>query len=301
MWSLAIVRVCLTESLRQGNKDVGVIAGLNVRSITNEPTVAAIAYGLNKKATEFPSCNNFYKIFFYGKELCKSGNSNEVVVYGAAIQATIFNVEDNKKVQDLLLMDITPLLPGLDTAGVVMTVLIPKNTTMLVDITVSMMQFIIKKHFGSLTVALLHQSMMYYRQAIGLLWKIRSYAQPAATTSCPRSNFSCSFIPKTSNMSIARHFNFEFLLWKRKPRVTAQWILIYVQAAVCIGTNGIVAYTKDVLLDSGSDNSMGAGSSELQRVKDGSVVSNIHTPISTPLSLLKIKTYVPTYVTKPLC
>ncbi|KAF5197082.1 hypothetical protein FRX31_013332, partial [Thalictrum thalictroides] len=35
----------------QGNEDVGVIAGLNVRSITNEPTVAAIAYGLNKKAT----------------------------------------------------------------------------------------------------------------------------------------------------------------------------------------------------------------------------------------------------------
>ncbi|KAF5200058.1 Tetratricopeptide repeat (TPR)-like superfamily protein [Thalictrum thalictroides] len=119
---------------------------------------------------------------------------------------------------------------------------------------------------------------MYYRQAIGLLRRIRSSAQPAATTSCRRSNFTSSFIPKTSNTSIACHFDSELLLWKKKPRDTALWILIYVQAAVFIGTNDTVAYAEDVLQDSGSENSTEeAGSSELRRIEDGSVISNIHT------------------------
>ncbi|KAK8632250.1 hypothetical protein V6N13_072645 [Hibiscus sabdariffa] len=39
------------SSMRQATKDAGVIAGLNVLRIINEPTAAAIAYGLDKKAT----------------------------------------------------------------------------------------------------------------------------------------------------------------------------------------------------------------------------------------------------------
>ncbi|KAJ6768003.1 HEAT SHOCK PROTEIN 70KDA [Salix koriyanagi] len=39
------------DSQRQATKDAGVIAGLNVMRIINEPTAAAIAYGLDKKAT----------------------------------------------------------------------------------------------------------------------------------------------------------------------------------------------------------------------------------------------------------
>src|SRR4051794_1019722 len=40
------------DSQRQATKDAGVIAGLNVKRIINEPTAAAIAYGLDKKGAK---------------------------------------------------------------------------------------------------------------------------------------------------------------------------------------------------------------------------------------------------------
>ncbi|MCD7449787.1 Heat shock cognate 70 kDa [Datura stramonium] len=66
--------------------------------------------------------------FFNGEELCKSINPDEAVSY-AAVQAAILSGEGNEKVQDLLLLAVTPLSVGLETAGGVMTVLIPRNTT----------------------------------------------------------------------------------------------------------------------------------------------------------------------------
>merc|ERR1739847_29081 len=48
---------------------------------------------------------------------------------GASVQAAILNNDGSQKVQDLLLLDVTPLSLGLETAGQVMTVLIPRNTT----------------------------------------------------------------------------------------------------------------------------------------------------------------------------
>ncbi|KAJ6799639.1 putative heat shock cognate 70 kDa protein 2 [Iris pallida] len=80
-------------------------------------------------STRISKVQQLLQYFFNGKELCKSINPDEAVVYGAAVQEAILSGEGNEKVQDLLLLDVTPLFLGLETARGVMTVLIPRNTT----------------------------------------------------------------------------------------------------------------------------------------------------------------------------
>jgi molecular chaperone DnaK len=62
---------------------------------------------------------------FFGKELHKGVNPDEVVAIGAAIQAGVLKGE----VKDVLLLDVTPLTLGIETLGAVATPLIPRNTT----------------------------------------------------------------------------------------------------------------------------------------------------------------------------
>ena len=76
-------------------------------------------------STRVPMVAKLVKDLFKGKEPNRSVNPDEVVAIGAAIQGGIAT----GAVKDILVLDATPLSLGVETLGGVMTVLIPRNTT----------------------------------------------------------------------------------------------------------------------------------------------------------------------------
>lgn len=80
-------------------------------------------------STRIPRIQKLLSDYFNGKNLCKNINPDECVAYGAAVQAAILTNVQSTKLENKVLLDVTPLSLGLETAGGVMTKLIERNTT----------------------------------------------------------------------------------------------------------------------------------------------------------------------------
>lgn len=76
-------------------------------------------------STRIPAVQDAIKRFFNGKATDRSVNPDEAVALGAAIQAGVLGGE----VEDVLLLDVTPLSLGIETLGEVFTKIIERNTT----------------------------------------------------------------------------------------------------------------------------------------------------------------------------
>ncbi|KAJ0523946.1 putative Heat shock protein 70 family [Helianthus annuus] len=79
-------------------------------------------------STRIPKVQHMLRDFFDGRELCKSVNPDEAVAYGAAVMAAKVSGTIDKRVQDVLLHDVTPLSLGVETKGCIFSVVIPRNT-----------------------------------------------------------------------------------------------------------------------------------------------------------------------------
>ena len=80
-------------------------------------------------STRIPKIVSMVQEFFNGKEPNKSINPDEAVAYGAAVQAAVVTNVKDENIEKLILLDVTPLSLGIETVGGVMTVLIPRNST----------------------------------------------------------------------------------------------------------------------------------------------------------------------------
>ncbi|CAA0820553.1 Probable mediator of RNA polymerase II transcription subunit 37c [Striga hermonthica] len=80
-------------------------------------------------STRIPKVQKMLEFIFEGKELCRSINPDEAVAYGAAVQAAVLSGIGDNKVRGLVLLDVTPLSLGIEANRDVMSVVVPRNTT----------------------------------------------------------------------------------------------------------------------------------------------------------------------------
>lgn len=81
-------------------------------------------------STRIPKIQQLLSEFFGGITLNKTVNPDEAVAYGAAVQGAILSKCDpSGKTKELLLMDVTPLSLGIESKGGVMSVIIPRNSS----------------------------------------------------------------------------------------------------------------------------------------------------------------------------
>lgn len=78
--------------------------------------------------TRIPKIQQLLKEYF-NKDPCTGINPDESVAYGAAIQSAVLTGVQSEKTDNIVLLDVCPLSLGIETAGELMTVLIPRNTT----------------------------------------------------------------------------------------------------------------------------------------------------------------------------
>ena len=80
-------------------------------------------------SSQIPKIQNILKLFFNGKEATKIENSEETVIYGAAIEAAVMTNIKNEKIETLVLLDVTNFSLGIEIEGGIMNFMIPKNST----------------------------------------------------------------------------------------------------------------------------------------------------------------------------
>ena len=80
-------------------------------------------------STRIPKIVEMIRNYFNGKEPRRDINPDEAVAYGAAVYSAVLSGSKDEKLDGLVLVDVAPLSIGIETAGGVMTILIPRNTT----------------------------------------------------------------------------------------------------------------------------------------------------------------------------
>ncbi|KAF3626851.1 hypothetical protein FXO38_29023 [Capsicum annuum] len=100
------------------NREVMKVHLVHNQKMLKESVMALVSH---MQISKDPKSTTTVVRFFNGKELCKSINPNEVMAYGVVVQDAILSREGDQKVQDLLILDVTPLSFGIETASRVMT------------------------------------------------------------------------------------------------------------------------------------------------------------------------------------